>query len=628
MPGQPKTPPMKTGKLPFLVLAATAAPMSAAGSRQHQADAPFEKEPQTNDVLTVKTSATAYVFPGSYGRSAEAFIRRIENMSETPDGSVQAAVLDNGTAASLDDRTASDILRLIARGGCVVYCEPTASGLDAFFRKMREAEEDFYRNPSAVTADGMYALNYINRLEEGNDGLLVPAFIDENDSDGILCDILAVKGNSRYVIADLDDNSSAVTETAGEASKSIIQQTGAVSDYVYGLHADGLAAWVDDKESSAEAVRKGNALLAANDSQELDKITDAQKITYSFNVCAGYKCAPLTVSYEIWTANDTKGSDYYLVHQELRIENSKLECGPEDTGMNQWSTYRVQQAFAGLGKDVRAYWAYMSKLGTQAEFSDSDAAVEHVSPANNISGVSSYTENLTWSMEGAFVPSTHPEISLSGNVSMSKSWTHSIPDLGMTFTYDRNRPKWEYAAGVLPKLTRDKFCDPRHDLAKPILKNDCTVGHSWIWKISGAGTYSFNSKVWADLQGLYVDYNDAYQKKNKYKTFSTQDSKRLSLNPPPRFRQEWLMTMSPYSDKTAKLMSTYFPEYWLPSFSLYTVEEDDTASIDAQIAATQSVIEENRALLEENGVESFKLSWKLVHGSEIYRTYDYTAGDR
>ena len=86
--------------------------------------------------------------------------------------------------------------------------------------------------------------------------------------------------------------------------------------------------------------------------------------------------------------------------------------------------------------------------------------------------------------------------------------------------------------------------------------------------------------------------------------------------------------MSPYSDKTAKLMSTYFPEYWLPSFSLYTVEEDDTASIDAQIAATQSVIEENRALLEENGVESFKLSWKLVHGSEIYRTYDYTAGDR
>ena len=83
--------------------------------------------------------------------------------------------------------------------------------------------------------------------------------------------------------------------------------------------------------------------------------------------------------------------------------------------------------------------------------------------------------------------------------------------------------------------------------------------------------------------------------------------------------------MSPYNEQTAKLMTTYFPDYWLPSFSLYTVEENDKSAIDAQIASTQAVLEENQAILEENKVAPFTLNWKLLHGSEIYKSYTYTA---
>ena len=63
---------------------------------------------------------------------------------------------------------------------------------------------------------------------------------------------------------------------------------------------------------------------------------------------------------------------------------------------------------------------------------------------------------------------------------MSKSWTHSIMDLEMDFTYNGNKPKWVYKAGVLPRLTKDSKYDWRHDFAKPILRSDCTMGHSWM----------------------------------------------------------------------------------------------------------------------------------------------------
>ncbi len=612
----------------LIILAASAILLSC--DRHPDENAPYEREQQTSDALQVRTSLCTYIFEHSYEHSSKALVNRIENRATDMNKDVQAVMLHNVSAMTLEQDRAIDIVRLLARGGSLVYCEPTKAGLDAFIRNLRSAIPIFYKNPTKITPDGLAALNYITGLREGIDGQFTYAFADDDDRDGIICDILAARGNGHFIVTDLDDITETKTRTSTGSTLESENAGDALTDYVYGLHADKLAKWLEERETADAIMRKGEELLtrtkADGESQELDKITNAQKITYSFNVCAGYKCAPLTVSYEIWTAHDGKGSDYYLIHQELRIENSKLDCGPEDMGMNQWATRKVPQAFAGLGKDVRAYWAYMTRLGTQTELSDGNAAVEHVSPANNISGVTDYTENLSWSLEGAFVASATPSLKLTGNVSMSKSWTHSIPDLGMTFTYDKNKPKWEYTAGVLPKLIKDKYFDPRHDLAKPILKNDCTVGHSWIWRAGNAsGSYTFKSRVWADLQGLYVDYNDAYQKKNKYKTFPTENSKTLGLNPPPRFQQEWIMTMSPYNEQTAKLMTTYFPDYWLPSFSLYTVEENDKSAIDAQIAATQAVLEENQAILEENKVASFTLNWKLLHGSEIYKSYTYTA---
>ena len=590
-----------------------------------------EPDYPTKDALAVRTQSRTYIFPHSYTGSAKALTNRISDKSEALDASVKTVVLHDKGASSLSDAETDAITALLARGGSLIYCEPTRTGTDALLRKLQSSIRNIIGSgPLSISPEGRIVIRNILNISEDNDGLLVPPFIDDVDTDGVLCDILAIRGGEYRIITDLDENNPIKITLSGDdgyigESYTENRLDDTPSDYIYGLHADNLAEWLN-AESTISTMKVGNILTSVipnEDSQDLEKITNAQKISYSYNAYAGHKFEPITISYEIWAVNDTKGSDYYLVHQELRAENSLLVCGPKKE--RDWNEYRVDEAFGDVAKEPRAYWAYMSNFGTQTQFSNNNATVEHISPANSLKGESTYTENLTWSIETAYVL-TKPEIELTGGVKMSKSWTHNIMDLEMDFTYNGNKPKWVYKAGVLPRLTKDSKYDWRHDFAKPILRSDCTMGHSWIWRISNASdTYSFSSKTWISIQGLYIDLKKGHQKGSKYKTFTTEDSKTLNLAPPARYKQEWIMTISPYNENTERVMKTYFPDYWLPAFSLYTVKEDDKDAIDIQIAATISAISDNTALLEDNKVESFTLNWKPLHGSTVYKTWSYTA---
>lgn len=590
-----------------------------------------EPDYPTKDALAVRTQSRTYIFPHSYTGSAKALINRISDKSENLDASVKTVVLHDKGASSLSDAETDALTALLARGGSLIYCEPTRTGTDALLRKLQSSIRNIIGSgPLSISPEGRIVIRSILNISEDKDGLLVPPFIDDVDTDGVLCDILAIRGGEYRIITDLDENNPIKITLSGDdgyigESYTENRLDDTPSDYIYGLHADDLAEWLN-AESTISTMKVGNILTSVipnEDSQDLEKITNAQKISYSYNAYAGHKFEPITISYEIWAVNDTKGSDYYLVHQELRAENSLLVCGPKKE--RDWNEYRVDEAFGDVAKEPRAYWAYMSNFGAQTQFSNNTATVEHISPANSLKGESTYTENLTWSIETAYVL-TKPEIELTGGVKMSKSWTHNIMDLEMDFTYNGNKPKWVYKAGVLPRLTKDSKYDWRHDFAKPILRSDCTMGHSWIWRISNASdTYSFSSKTWISIQGLYIDLKKGHQKGSKYKTFTTEDSKTLNLAPPARYKQEWIMTISPYNENTERVMKTYFPDYWLPAFSLYTVKEDDKDAIDIQIAATISAISDNTALLEDNKVESFTLNWKPLHGSTVYKTWSYTA---
>ena len=119
-----------------------------------------------------------------------------------------------------------------------------------------------------------------------------------------------------------------------------------------GINEDGLAvavlhlggdATIQDTPGKRNII---TSVIPNEDSQDPEKITNAQKISYSYNAYAGHKFEPITISYEIWAVNDTKGFDYHLVHQELRAENSLLVCGPKKE--RDWNEYRVNVYCDGL----------------------------------------------------------------------------------------------------------------------------------------------------------------------------------------------------------------------------------------------------------------------------------------
>lgn len=581
-----------------------------------------DEEPQIADALDVKLQLQTYVFPYEYSGTAKALVNRVSNNSGTFDATVGAAVLHDGYAAKLSDAELEGLVGLVARGGSLVYCEPTKKGLSDFLKRIKQTVGTLRSEGKLELSErGTEALRSIASMQEGKDGIILPPFVDDNDSDNVLCDVLAIRGYSQYIVSDLDDVKTIKTYTTDDGlanSDSEVKeiQVEVPTEYVYGLHADALAQWLDEASGSEEEMEnKGRQLLAQaasnGESQDLEQIANAQQISYSFTAIPGIgRSEPVRVSYEIWAVNDTKGADYYLVHQEVRCENSKLKCGPEDP--QKW--YKTNDPW------YVAYRPYMTRLMTQTEFSNDGVTVEHISPANNMSGVTNYTEDITWSLDAAFVASKDSHASLNGGVKMSKSWTYSIPDLGLTFSYNKNKPKWEYVAGVLPKKQKNGIVNaPKHELAKPILRTDCTVGHSWIWKLANANsTYSFTSKVSVDLQGLFR-YEGDY--KTHYETATTDDCKTITLNPPPRYEQKWIVQLVPYSKDTADFLSKYFG--WSESFSLYTVEENDRTAIDAHIAEMERVLNTNEKVLKDANIKTFTLSWKLLDSASIYKSYKF-----
>ncbi len=588
------------------------------------------------DSMKVRTMQRTYVFPYDYGRTGAALVSRVFVKAPALDSTVATVVLHDGCVPSLSRLDYRGVASLVARGGNVVYCDPTRQGVDAFLRNLRAIGlEMFDEGALRLTEDGYHACRNILHIKEDATGKLVPSFIDNDDTNGILCDIVAFRGNEKYVVADLDENRAVQTlasdSTAAPLGDSATEEAdGLPLQYMYGVHADKVAEWLDDDTDDANDPQEVARLLraAANGAEmDIDKYAKAQEEQYSFNVYAGHKFAPVTVTYYVWAVYDNKGADYYLFHQEIALESSKLVCGPKSE--KGWNVYKVAEAFKGLGEDLRAYWAYMTGMSAEVSFSDNAVEMSNVSPANDISGQTSYKESVEWSLNSGFVASANPHMSISGGVKMNKEWTHSIPDLKLTYKRNKNKPKWQYTAGVLPKawLHRGVFGVPtgwRHDQAKDILSSDCEVGHTWIWKIKDAkNTYSFKTDMQVDLQGMWVERNGS---KKGYKTFTNKNSKTITLLAPPRYEQEWIMRMTPNNKEAFESLEKTFKNYWVENFSLYTVEKNDRKAIDSWIRDLKEVIEKNPQSISNVGLGEFTLTWKPLKESADYKSYTYKPG--
>lgn len=589
-----------------------------------------DTEQPTGDMMEAVVNTRTFVFQTEYTGAGAALIKRLLNISKTFDETVYATVIHDSSVPSLSDQNYSDIMTLIAHGGCVIYCSATSNNVDTFIRNLQRIGYTLKQNGElSFTEDGFEAYNKIMLISETEAGMMLPKSLSLHDANGVLCDIYAFKGRDKYIVADLNEPQDIITVTTNTGEEADAAPTEDIltlsadnvnSEYLTGLHVDGLAEWIDAQNNQTASILRGQSLLhqTANETatyMNLDEVSKAHTERFSFTAYGAHKQAPVTVIYEIWPVNNTSGDDYYLIHQHIAVENSKLKCGPAE--QDKWNRYRVGE-FYGDGK--QAYHAYMSGVKNEIKFLDNNVSLDYKSPTNNI-GSSSFSESSGWSLSASFINPT-----LSGGISMSKSWSYTVNDLEMLYTA-RNKDgatQWEYKSTSHPWMKQPHY----HGQCTDTQKNDFDLDFCWIWCVEKANKqYSFQGKVTVEMEGTWM--NSKYFSKRGYKTFANSFVKIIELPQPPRYAQEWNMRMTPRNNSAFKLLEKKLPNQWKEDMFLYTVTANDTIQIDRWIDSVSTTIKKNPLIVKdafnvkETDTVSFTLEWKRIDQYTTYRKLHY-----
>ena len=588
------------------------------------------------DALTVNVSSKTFIFNADYSSTAAALIKRLKNIADRIDETVESVVINDNCIPSLTEQDYSDIMSVILRGGSIVYCSPTQDNADKLFRNLKRVGS-LLELSSIIesTEEGIAAFDNIMRINEGTDGVMIPPSLKMSTTNGVLCDIYAFKGRDTYIVDNLDESKVVETLTIGDEEDNDgapvrenlqIQANDINDDYLTGLHADGLAKWIDKENNiftKFNQMIRGHALLRsamkANEVEaiELDNIAAASTVDYSFTAYGAYKTAPVTLTYEIWPVNNTTGTDYYLIHQHLLIENSKLGIGPKES--MKWDGHLATQYY---GKYKAAYHAYMAGITNEASLllDKSKYFTDHVSPTNEI-GSSSFSESGSWTLTQSFV-----SLSLSGAVSMSKSYSYTVDDLNFYYENNKNgRLHWDYSQTSQPHLTASNTY-ASHSEPKKIQISDLDLDYCWIWRVPNADKqYSFRGIVTATLEGAWMKHKTFY--KVGYKQFINKDSIQIALPQPPRFQQQWQMSLVPYNDSAFNHMEKFLDGYFVAKKNLNTITKDDTVNINRWIKTVGTVINNNPRTVKEayknQKSVSFELIWKDLTTKLDYDTLKF-----
>ncbi|MDO4197145.1 MAG: hypothetical protein Q4D33_13485, partial [Prevotellaceae bacterium] len=98
------------------------------------------------DALTVNVSSKTFIFQGDYASTSAALSRRLTNIADRIDETVESVVINDNCIPSLTDQDYRDIMSVILRGGSIVYCSPTQDNADKLFRNLQRVGSQYEQN--------------------------------------------------------------------------------------------------------------------------------------------------------------------------------------------------------------------------------------------------------------------------------------------------------------------------------------------------------------------------------------------------------------------------------------------------------------------------------------------------
>ena len=470
-------------------------------------------------------------------------------------------------------------------------------------------------------------------------------FLLNTDADGVFAEAIAVRGSNFHIVdrmsgvaeSDIyheqivdDEGTTEEVETPEIESSTGTAPSNVITPYTYGRFADMFTKWINEQKyyvENEEAMRRRGANLFNTRASEtsklsLEDISTVQKVQYTISASTPYDVGPklpVTVSFEICSIymEDTN-CDYYCVYKNILSYNQLLDCGPTGADNNRkWrESYNFGEPRDDIMEDVYAevkgwysypyYGPFMRDIESRSichahtgNFVDSattavelpdaqsikgvaNVAVDKYSPKNSIGSIDK-TDGFSVGFDGGLFLAKDPGVNVGFSVSYDTSTSQTIDDLDIIASTASGVPEWKYVGKNLPEAYYNLFKPTSHSEAPSIMRRECEVDQSWIWKVPNpTGSYRLfdETKVTTSIMYYNIGFFEAFA---KYANHTTTKRVSFLMMPPPRCSQLWMMNVSPYSDELNSMLASTHNRFWKKDnheFNLSDTSEDSRISIE------------------------------------------------
>lgn len=594
----------------------------------------------TIDSIRTTSSLKTYVVPGVSSSYATALTSRMTNTTSTLDESVNTIIMsDNLGAISNDDYM--KIIKALVAGKNIVYCNPTKTNFSALCTVLGFTIDQMRQNgefPDSVSNGVQATLDRLGSFIDGSSG--VPSvYTDNTPSTGEFCQSLGIRGNEFHMSMNPLYRSVSDTVAASTTALGTNIQTSAstMTDYDYGILAEGDVSWIDAKPSEKSPLfsAENRHIKSDGSSTVYDMANDAtcQPENFDSQVACWDGNLLVYVKFKIYSAySPREDADYYLIQQEVRSLNSKLNCGynygpgygnaHSDTDWKEW--------LLPNGDKIFYYGPYLGYLKIDNKFNGGADEVVSVSPINE-GGSSQMSSGSSWSLGAGLSFGQDISASLSGSFTWSTSTTTTFTDLKTTQSYTGSNNSdvcWEYKAQNAPVGEyRTIFGLPiAHSVAPSILQTDATIKHSWVWKKihpSGNAPYKFTTNLIMQGDMLQLDKTTI----SHYCQTAGSAKFEVTLNPPPRSLQEWTMGTTQADNKALiTFLEKNFPKIWQPGgFTIACSTKENRDRIDDYITNFMGKLKNAITSWRDAKLTgTYQFYWRLQDSPDIYKTETIT----
>lgn len=570
------------------------------------------------DSLKNICNLNAYIYNSTFSDLSQALVNRMRNKFSAIDSTTDIIIINNSVISSLSTSDYKSILDAYLSNASFIILDPTENGFEKFFENLSAVCLDELDNGTvssgAVSKNLLRKAMAVKRTEDTteSDNDLID-FCGQTNPDEPFCKMIFVGGKDLNYVSLPKDSKEVICETTDSlgnvisSTKKEVKESTTYTAYQYGLFADYLVDWLNEQNKVIKAsdflLTRGIKRSSLSDNTQIicddaSCISTDHTLLVNVNSIDGTNLKqPLTsvmlVRLKVWPiANIDKNTDYYIIKEDVRIDNMNLSrlaraCGDKrDTWTKGSKDEQGERIF---------YGPYFKSFTINNTLTNSSHQAFEIYPKTDDEKFT-YSNSSTLQLSGNLgFMGKNITGGLSGSVSFTESTAFDIKDISLAAWSTNDNPGWELT-GHSPKIEDHWYwINPDHDIASRKLIYEADPTLSWIWKVDNSNNqknmqYIMHTDMAGTVESLTYMYR-VFRNRSGYEICPNNASFDYLLPIPNRAIQHWRMFAADKNNNSdnrnmlVKYLKEYIPNYWKTTFDTYDIT--DSSFVNASLYWSQ-----------------------------------------